>query len=132
MRPGTPTTDWDWIIHPEGMFDLLMRIKNDYPNYGRVYITENGMGRKDELAGGMVDDAPRIDYLEQHLCWLLRAIEGGVDVAGYFVWSLQDQFSWTNGYDKRYGLFYVDFATQERTPKASAYWLKRVAETRRL
>ena len=132
VRPGTPTTDWDWIIHSEGLFDLLLRIKNDYPNYGRILITENGMGYKDELVDGVVDDAPRIDYLEQHLSWLLRAMQGGVNVGGYFVWSLQDQFSWTNGYDKRYGLFYVDFETQERTPKASAYWLKRVTETGRL
>lgn len=132
VRPGTPTTDWDWIIWPEGMFDLLMRIKNDYPNYKRIYITENGMGRKDELVDGMVDDSQRIDYIRQHLAWLLRAMEGGVDVGGYFVWSLQDQFSWTNGYDKRYGLFYVDFETQERTPKASAWWLKEVARTGRL
>ena len=67
--------------------------------------------------------------MRQHLAWILKAIDGGVNVDGYFVWSLQDQFSWTNGYNKRYGLFYIDFETQARYPKASAYWYKNVAET---
>ena len=84
------------------------------------------MGYKDDFENGFIDDAPRIDYLYQHLAWILKAIDG------YFVWSLQDQFSWTNGYNKRYGLFYVDFDTQTRYPKASAYWYKHVTETRRL
>ena len=129
---GVPTTDWDWIIAPEALYDLLLRIKTQYPNYKKIYITENGMGYKDELVDGMVDDTPRIDYLRDYLMWLTRAMEGGVNVGGYFVWSLQDQFSWTNGYNKRYGLFYVDFETQQRIPKASAYWFKNVAETGRL
>lgn len=132
LRPGVPTTDWDWAIYPKGLFDLMMDISLRYPNYKRLYITENGMGRKDELVDGTVDDGERIEYVEGHLRWILKAIECGVDVGGYFMWSLQDQFSWTNGYGKRYGFFYVDFETQERTPKASAYWFKRVAETRRL
>ena len=129
VREGVPTTDWDWIIYPEGLYDLLLRIKNDYPNYKKIYITENGMGYKDDFEDGFIDDAPRIDYMRQHLAWILKAIDGGVNVDGYFVWSLQDQFSWTNGYNKRYGLFYIDFETQKRYPKASAYWYKNVAET---
>ena len=131
-KPGIPTTDWDWIIYPEGLFDLLVYIKQHYPNYKQIFITENGMGYKDPYKDGFVDDQPRIDYIEQHLRWLLKAMEVGVNVGGYFLWSLQDQFSWTNGYNKRYGFFYVDFETQKRTPKASAYWYKHVAETRRL
>ena len=79
-----------------------------------------------------VDDTERIDYVKDHLRWILRAIEIGINVEGYFMWSLQDQFSWTNGYSKRYGFFYVDFESQQRIPKASAYWFKRVSETRRL
>ena len=129
VREGVPTTDWDWIIYPEGLYDLLLRIKNDYPNYKKIYITENGMGYKDDFEDGFIDDAPRIGYMRQHLAWILKAIDGGVNVDGYFVWSLQDQFSWTNGYNKRYGLFYIDFETQKRYPKASAYWYKNVAET---
>ena len=131
-KPGIPTTDWDWIIYPEGLFDLLVYIKQRYPNYKQIFITENGMGYKDPCKDGFVDDQPRIDYIEQHLRWLLKAMEVGVNVGGYFLWSLQDQFSWTNGYNKRYGFFYVDFETQKRTPKASAYWYKHVAQTRRL
>ena len=61
--------------------------------------------------------------------WIHHPIEGGVNVVGYFVWSLQDQLSWTNGHNKRYGLFYVDFETQKRYPKARAYWFKNLAET---
>lgn len=132
VRPGIPTTDWDWIIHPKGLFDMMCDISLRYPNYKQLLITENGMGRKDELVDGTVDDAERIAYVEQHLRWILKAIECGIAVDGYFMWSLQDQFSWTNGYNKRYGFFYVDFETQERTPKASAYWFKRIAETGRL
>ncbi len=94
VREGVPTTDWDWIIYPEGLYDLLLRIKNDYPNYKKIYITENGMGYKDDFEDGFIDDAPRIDYMRQHLAWILKAIDGGVNVDGYFVWSLQ-QFSWT-------------------------------------
>lgn len=131
-KPGIPTTDWDWIIYPKGLFDLLVRIKLQYPNYKQIFITENGMGYKDALVDGFVDDAPRIDYVRQHLRWLLKAMELGVNVGGYFMWSLQDQFSWTNGYNKRYGFFYVDYETQRRIPKASAYWFKTVAETRRI
>ena len=100
-----------------------------YHGAKKIYITENGMGYKDDFEDGFIDDAPRIDYMRQHLAWVLKAIDGGVNVDGYFVWSLQDQFSWTNGYNKRYGLFYIDFETQKRYPKASAYWYKNVAET---
>lgn len=129
MREGLKTTDWDWIIYPEGLYDLLIHIKLAYPNYKKLYITENGMGYKDTFENGIIDDEPRIDYIRQHLDWTLRAVEGGVNVMGYFVWSLQDQFSWTNGYNKRYGLFYVDFETQERYPKASAYWFEQLSRT---
>ena len=96
---------------------------------GENDINHNGTGDKDDFEDGFIDDAPRIDYMRQHLAWILKAIDGGVNVDGYFVWSLQDQFSWTNGYNKRYGLFYIDFETQERYPKASAYWYKNVSET---
>lgn len=128
-KEGIPRTDWDWLIYPEGMYDLLVRIRLQYPNYREIMITENGMGAKDELVEGMVDDSYRIDYVRAHLDWLLRARETGVNVTGYFLWSLMDMFSWTNGYSKRYGFFYVDFETQERLPKASAYWFAQVART---
>ena len=67
---------------------------------------------------------PRIDYIRKHLSWILKAIDDGVDVKGYFVWSLMDVFSWSNGYNKRYGLFYVDYDSQVRYPKKSASWFE--------
>lgn len=130
FKEGIPTTDWDWLIYPEGMYDMIMRIKNQYPNYKAIYITENGMGYKDDFEDGVIFDEPRIDYIKKHLQWTLKAIEDGANVKGYFLWSLMDMFSWSNGYNKRYGLFYVDYETQKRYPKASAYWYKQVCDSR--
>lgn len=129
-RDDIPRTDWDWLIYPQGMYDLLVRIKKDYPHYKKIYITENGMGYKDEFEDGVILDTPRIDYLRQYLSAISDAITDGVNVEGYFLWSLMDLFSWTNGYNKRYGLFYVDFETQKRYPKESAYWYKQLSETK--
>lgn len=131
-NPKVPTTDWDWPIYPKGLHDMLVRIKNDYPNYKKIYVTENGMGYKDNFENGKIDDAPRVDYIKQHLEAILRAKTEGVVVKGYFVWSLMDVLSWSNGYNKRYGLFYVDFDTQNRYPKKSAYWFKKVSEAKEL
>ena len=118
------------LIYPQGLYDLLMRIKRDYPNYKAIYITENGMGYKDDFKNGIIMDEPRIDYIRKYLTSVADAIEDGVNVKGYFLWSLMDVFSWSNGYNKRYGLFFVDFETQERYPKESAYWYKHLAETK--
>ncbi|WP_353421730.1 6-phospho-beta-galactosidase [Staphylococcus delphini] len=126
---NVPRTDWDWMIYPQGLFDQIMRVKNDYPNYKKIYITENGLGYKDEFIDNTVQDDARIDYVKQHLEVIADAIEDGANVKGYFIWSLMDVFSWSNGYEKRYGLFYVDFETQERYPKKSAYWYKKLTET---
>ncbi|WDF82357.1 6-phospho-beta-galactosidase [Lacticaseibacillus pabuli] len=130
-NPDVPTTDWDWNIYPEGLYDLLKRMKREYPNCKTIYITENGMGYKDEFDGTdkVIDDSPRIDFVDQHVAAVLKARDEGVDVQGYFIWSLQDQFSWANGYNKRYGLFYVDFKTQKRYIKKSAEWYKELADT---
>ncbi|WP_338713027.1 6-phospho-beta-galactosidase [Bacillus velezensis] len=129
-KEGLKRTDWDWLIYPEGMYDMLMRIKRDYPQYNKMYITENGMGYKDEFEDGIIMDKARIDYLKVYLEAVSKAITDGVNVKGYFLWSLMDLFSWTNGYNKRYGLFYVDFDTQKRYPRESAYWYKLVSETK--
>ena len=131
-KEGIDRTDWDWLIHPESMFDMIIRIKQQYPNYKAIYITENGMGYKDDFEDGIIDDSPRIDFVKRHLYYLLKAVKEGANVQGYFIWSLMDMFSWTNGYNKRYGLFYIDYETQKRYPKASAYWYKRVSETKEL
>ncbi len=127
-NPDVPTTDWDWPIYPQGMHDQLVRIAHDYPNYHKIYISENGMGYKDDFVDGKIDDTPRIDYVTRHLEAILQAIAEGVDVRGYYIWSLMDVLSWSNGYNKRYGLFYVDYQTQKRYPKKSAYWYKLMSE----
>lgn len=131
QKPGVPTTDWDWNIYPEGLYDILKRVSKEYPNSKTIYITENGLGYKDNFVSEdqVIDDEPRIDYIDQHVAALLKARSEGVNVQGYFVWSLQDQFSWANGYNKRYGLFYVDFDTQKRYIKKSAEWFKELADT---
>lgn len=127
-----PRNDWDWLIYPDGLRDQMIRVAKDYPNYKKIYVTENGMGYKDNFDDGYIDDTPRIDYIRKHLIACVEAIEAGVNVEGYFLWSLMDVFSWSNGYNKRYGLFYVDFETQKRFPKKSAYWWKELNEGRDL
>lgn len=131
-NPKVETTEWDWPIYPQGLCDMLIKIKNDYPNYKKIYVTENGMGYKDEFINGKIEDTPRIDYVARHLKAILEAKEKGVNVKGYFIWSLMDVLSWSNGFNKRYGLFYVDFNTQQRYPKKSAYWFKKMSEEKRL
>ena len=129
--PGIPTTDWDWLIYPQGLYDTLKHISATYPNLPVIYITENGLGHKDPEpdANGIVADPERIDFVDQHMEKVLQARAEGVAVRGYFIWSLQDQFSWANGYNKRYGLFYIDFDTQKRYIKQSALWYKELADT---
>ena len=129
-KEGIPRTDWDWLIHPESMFDMLVRIRQQYPNYKCIYITENGMGYKDDFINGEIDDTARINYVREHMEAIIEAVSNGVNVKGYFIWSLMDVLSWTNGFNKRYGLFYVDFVTQERYPKKSAYWYKEMSESK--
>ncbi|KRO00159.1 6-phospho-beta-galactosidase [Companilactobacillus kimchiensis] len=134
-RPdGIETTDWDWSIYPKGMHDILMRIHDEYPLVPAIYITENGIGLKESLPENansktIIDDPKRIDYLKKYFKAIAEAINDGANVKGYFMWSLQDQFSWTNGYSKRYGLFFVDFPTQKRYVKKSAFWFKKLSET---
>ena len=131
---GIEMTDWDWPINPQGLYDQLERIHTNYPKIHDIYITENGLGLKEEkpAENEILDDSKRIDYIKIHLQEVLRAINNGINVKGYFVWSLQDMFSWTNGYSKRYGLFFVDFDTQKRYPKKSAYWFKELTKTKEL
>jgi beta-glucosidase len=116
-------TDMGWEIYPQGLTELLVKLHQEYA-LPPVYITENGMASADRLIGGDVDDEARIDYVRDHLAALAEAIARGVDVRGYFLWSLLDNFEWNSGYAKRFGIVHVDYATQERTPKASARWYR--------
>lgn len=116
-----PVTDMGWEICPEGLTELLVRLHRDYP-LPTLLITENGAAFADQLHQGEVDDAERIAYLKQHISAAGDAIEQGVNISGYFVWSLLDNFEWASGYAKRFGIVYVDYATQQRYLKNSAKW----------
>lgn len=117
------TTDMGWEIYPQGLTELLLKLKAEY-DLPPIYITENGMANPDTLVDGGVPDQARIAYVESHLAALKAAMDQGVDVQGYFLWSLLDNFEWNSGYAKRFGIIHVDYATQQRTPKASALWYR--------
>lgn len=119
-------TDMGWEIYPQGLYDVLKRLKKEYGN-PVVYITENGASFNDRMTvKGEVKDEERVDYLRQHLIEVNRAIISGVKVCGYFVWSLMDNFEWSFGYSERFGIVHVNYETMERTWKRSAYWYRDV------
>jgi beta-glucosidase len=116
-------------IYPQGMYDILTRVKKDYGDIP-LTITENGLPTPDSLgADGVVDDTGRIVFLRDHLAAAQRAITDGVNLQSYHVWSLMDNFEWERGYDQRWGLVYVDYDTQVRIPKRSALWFSDVIRT---
>lgn len=121
--PGElPVTAMGWEIHAEGLTSVLERVAREYPAVP-LYVTENGAAFFDEPdADGLVRDTDRVRYLEGHLRACRDAVDAGVPLKGYFCWSLFDNFEWSWGYSRRFGLVYVDYETQTRTPKSSAYW----------
>ena len=122
VRPSGSEYSEMWEIYPAGLYELLAWIKAGYPPVD-LYITENGIPVPDTLeADGRVHDLRRTRYLRDHIVQVNRAIAAGVPVRGYFVWSLMDNFEWAFGYRMRFGLVYVDWATQERTVKDSGRW----------
>lgn len=124
--PGSQYTDMGWEIHAPALRRLLNRINKDY-HLPPIYITENGAAFKDEVsADGKVHDERRLDYLKNHFIQTNLAMQDGVDVRGYFVWSLLDNFEWAYGYAKRFGIVRVDYETQERIVKDSGNWYSRV------
>lgn len=122
---GLPVTEMDWEIHPEGLHDVLTGLHNMY-HPKEVYITENGAAFDDVVENGEVHDSGRLEYLKAHFASAHRAISDGVNLKGYFVWSLMDNFEWAQGYTKRFGIVHVDYETQKRTPKDSAKWFSKV------
>jgi beta-glucosidase len=120
---GLPITEMGWEIYPKGLTDLLVRLHRDYA-VPPLLITENGGAFADPLVDGHVADADRTAYLADHIAAVADALEQGVPMAGYMVWSLMDNFEWASGYEKRFGIVHVDYATQQRTPKASAHWYR--------
>jgi beta-glucosidase len=126
MAPPEALTDMGWEVWPQGLEDLLVRLHREYQP-ARIYITENGAAYADGPNGdGRIHDARRRDFLAGHLRALRRAIAAGVPVAGYFHWSLLDNFEWAHGFTKRFGLVHVDLASQRRTPKDSAQYYSAV------
>ena len=97
-----------------------------------LYISENGCSADDPIANGRIDDSDRVMYLRNYLTELHRATAEGYPLKGYFLWSLMDNFEWADGYTKRFGIHYVDFATQKRTPKLSAAWYKELIARNRV
>ena len=121
----------DREIYAPGLYDSLTRLHRDY-GFPAIYITENGAAYPDKIAeDGGVHDAGRIEFLQAHFEQAARAIDAGVPLKGYFVWSLMDNFEWSQGYTLRYGLTYVDFATQQRILKDSARWYRQFIETQK-
>ncbi len=127
--PG-PLTDMGWNIDPSGLQELLERSHREFGI--PLVVTENGAAYPDRVEGGAVHDPKRIDYLHRHIAAARRAMDDGVDLRGYFVWSFLDNFEWAYGYAKRFGIVHVDYGTQARTPKDSARWFAELVRTREL
>ena len=128
-RRGLPVTDMDWEVQPEGLTRLLVRLAQEY-DVPPIYITENGAAYDDTvLPDGSVDDQQRVAFIDAHLRATRAAMDLGVDVRGYFAWTLLDNFEWAYGYRQRFGIVHVDYETQARTPKASALYYASVAAT---
>lgn len=123
MVDGVERTAMGWEVHPESLTNIIMRVHRDYAPK-EIYITENGSAWDDSVINDKVDDSRRVSYLERHLDAMLAAKAQGAPVNGYFAWSLMDNFEWAFGYSKRFGIVYVDYETQKRIPKSSAYYYR--------
>ncbi len=122
--PNVPRTFFNWEVYPQGLTDFLERLQYDYKPKS-IFISENGATYQDHLeADGSIHDTERTLYFQQHLAASLEAVQNGVKLDGYFAWSFLDNFEWAEGYEKRFGITYVDFVTQKRTPKQSARWFQ--------
>jgi beta-glucosidase len=110
-------------VYPQGLTELLLRLHQEYA-VPPIFITENGAAFPDKLSDGCVADTQRTAYLQQHIAAMAIAMQQGVPIAGYMVWSLMDNFEWASGYAKRFGIVHVDYETQQRTLKDSAKWYR--------
>jgi beta-glucosidase len=118
-----------WEVYPEGLLKLLTDLNQTY-QLPPIYITENGAAVDDQVVDGAVEDEQRCRYYQNHLSSVDQAIRKGVDIRGYFAWSLMDNFEWAEGYKMRFGIVYVDYKTQKRIPKRSALWFKEFLDSR--
>jgi beta-glucosidase len=131
IDPGGPVTALGWAIEPDGLVEVLLSITEDY-DPPPLYVHENGAAFDDAVGpDGQVDDAARVDFLASHVDAALTALGKGVDLRGYFAWSLLDNFEWAEGYLQRFGIVHVDYGTQVRTPKRSALWYRDHIERQR-
>jgi beta-glucosidase len=126
--PEFDVTPMGWLVDAEGLYEHLLRLTKQAPGL-TLYVTENGRAAEDYVTPeGVVNDVERVRYLHEHLDAAARAIRDGANLAGYYVWSLLDNFEWGYGYQKRFGIVYVDFGTQRRIPKASARFYSQVVK----
>jgi beta-glucosidase len=124
-RENVKRTAMNWEVHPQAFEEILLRISKEYSPKA-IYITENGSAWNDEVINGEIIDDERIDYLARHLDAMRSAKNQGAPILGYFAWSFLDNFEWAYGYEKRFGLIYVDYKTQKRTPKKSAFFYRQL------
>ena len=122
---GVPVTAMDWEIDAPGLGEVLQRVAREYPAVP-LYVTENGAAFDDPPLDGhpVIEDPERVAYLPEHIAAVEHAVDSGVDVRGYYVWSLFDNFEWEHGYARRFGIVHIDFGSQQRTPKRSALWYR--------
>ncbi len=128
-KRNVETTLMNWEVYPESIYKILKKY-SEYSNMPSIMITENGAAFPDVYADGEVHDPVRLKYLNDHISQVLRAKQDGVNVKGYFVWTFLDNFEWAEGYYPRFGLVYVDFATQRRIVKASGHWYSKFLRSR--
>ena len=126
-KRGVPVNEMGFEIYPEGIYQVLKQF-DAYPGVDHLIITENGVCVEDHVENGNVHDQARIDFFRDYLAQVFRAKNEGVPVEGYFVWSLTDNFEWSEGYRPRFGLIHVDYATQKRTIKDSGYWFRELLQ----
>lgn len=127
---GAPKTIMGWEIHPDGLIDVLRMANSRQPDLP-LYITENGAAYDDTLLdNGDIPDEERRDYLDKHLTACVEAVSLGLPLKGYFLWSLMDNFEWSWGYTKRFGIVHVNYDTQDRTIKRSGHWLAAILKGR--
>jgi len=132
VHGSRPKTEMDWEIVPEALYDLILRLRKEYTGIP-IYITENGAAFKDRLLKNRkVRDNKRVDYLRKHLMEVSRLNRKKMNIKGYFIWSIMDNFEWQFGYSKRFGIIYIDYQTRERILKNSALWYRDLIKKRTL
>lgn len=127
-RRGVATTEMKWEVYPPSIYNILTKYAA-YKNIPQIIVTENGAAFPDTVVNGAIPDDRRTAYLQQHIAEVYKAQQAGINVAGYFIWTLTDNFEWAEGYKPRFGLIYVDFKTQQRIIKSSGRWYKHFLST---